>query len=92
MNWIVRQKYLFDQGMSMVSQFVGLFNTSLLIIATSDKLKAATGIPQTWMLVLPAIIMYILGTWFLGCMLDRHKILDRYADEAYKRTHFLRGK
>lgn len=88
-RFLARHKFLFDQGANLTSQIAGVLNTSLIIVAASDKLTRATGL-RTWALVLCAASAYVLGTYIVGRIMDRYGFLRRYVDEINERNEVMR--
>ena len=90
MRSIIRAKYQFDQGNFVTSTVIGVFNTSLLIVATGDKLKAFTGFKDTRYLVACAASAYIIGTWLIGWLMSKYKLIELYQDEANNQNRLFR--
>lgn len=86
--FLARHKFLFDQGANLTSQLAGVANTSLIIVAASDKLTRATGL-RTWVLVCGAASAYVTLTYLVGRAMDRHGFLRRYVDEINDRNEIM---
>lgn len=74
-SFLFHQKYRFDLG----QQFFVFLNLTLLIIATSDKLRIYTQIHRTWVMVSILVPLGFLGVWLLGYFLDK---VVRYGQAA----------
>jgi hypothetical protein len=90
-KFLARHKWLFDQGMLVSSQLVGIVQTSLLIALNGDRLRKLTGIGSTLALIVLAGLAYVFGTWALGFVLDLLDFPRRYADVCNSRNRVLAG-
>lgn len=89
--FLANQFYLFQGGVTIVSTPVGIINSSLLIIAASEKLKFYTGIARTRTMILIAAVSYFVVCLVVGNLLDRFGFW-RHLQKAWSdRTDALNG-